>query len=187
MSLPPQLSPHLAGALHRVNVPSYVLDRNGRVRWMNDAARELVGDVHGRPVTSVIAPEDVGTARDAFERKLRGEKRTDYDVTVLCADGSRRKVGISSVPLGSSEHAIGVFGLAVPQEQEGAPKRHPHLTPRQSEVLHLLGSGSSTEQIAHMLHLSRETVRNHVRHVLRALGAHSRLEAVAIGHRDGLL
>jgi DNA-binding CsgD family transcriptional regulator len=38
-----------------------------------------------------------------------------------------------------------------------------------------------------MLHVSRETVRNHVRHVLRELGAHSRLEAVARAHELGLL
>jgi DNA-binding NarL/FixJ family response regulator len=41
--------------------------------------------------------------------------------------------------------------------------------------------------IAATLHLSKETVRNHVRHVLRALGPRSRLEAVAIAHRTGLL
>jgi PAS fold len=33
---------------------------------------------------------------------------------------------------------------------------------------------------------SGETVRNHIRHVLRALGAHSRLEAVAMARRSGL-
>jgi LuxR family maltose regulon positive regulatory protein len=61
------------------------------------------------------------------------------------------------------------------------------LTPRQQEVLQLLGQGASTEDIASMLHVSRETVRNHVRHVLRELGAHSRLEAVARAHELGLL
>jgi DNA-binding NarL/FixJ family response regulator len=54
-------------------------------------------------------------------------------------------------------------------------------------VLQMLGEGASTEQIAAMLHLSKETVRNHIRHVLRALGAHSRLEAVAKANRAGLL
>ncbi len=58
---------------------------------------------------------------------------------------------------------------------------------RQNEVLQLLGEGASTDQIAAALHLSKETVRNHVRYVLRALGAHSRLEAVAVAHRQGLL
>ena len=38
-----------------------------------------------------------------------------------------------------------------------------------------------------MLHLSKETVRNHVPHILRELGAHSRLEAVARAHELGLL
>jgi DNA-binding NarL/FixJ family response regulator len=47
--------------------------------------------------------------------------------------------------------------------------------------------GQSTVQIATALHLSVETVRNHVRHILRALGAHSRLEAVAVARREGLL
>jgi two-component system, NarL family, nitrate/nitrite response regulator NarL len=61
------------------------------------------------------------------------------------------------------------------------------LTPRQNEVLQLLGQGASTEDIASMLHLSKETVRNHVRNILRELRAHSRLEAVARAHGLGLL
>jgi hypothetical protein len=37
-----------------------------------------------------------------------------------------------------------------------------------------------------LLHLSRETVRNHVRHLLHAVGAHSRLEAVAIARGEAI-
>jgi len=51
-------------------------------------------------------------------------------------------------------------------------------------VLRLLEQGRSTKQIAQELHLSSETVRNHIRHLLRALGVHSRLEAVAIARQD---
>ena len=58
-----------------------------------------------------------------------------------------------------------------------------HLTPRQAEVLRLLEQGRSTKQIAQELHLSTETVKNHVRHLLRALGVNSRLEAVAAVRR----
>jgi DNA-binding NarL/FixJ family response regulator len=56
----------------------------------------------------------------------------------------------------------------------------PGLTPRQHEVLRLLQRGHSTEQIAAELNISRDTVRNHVADLLRALGAKSRLEAVAL-------
>jgi DNA-binding NarL/FixJ family response regulator len=64
------------------------------------------------------------------------------------------------------------------------PHAHPdpQLTPRQAEVLELLERGRSTTQIAQDLHLSSETVRNHIRHILKAVGAHSRLEAVAIAN-----
>ena len=51
----------------------------------------------------------------------------------------------------------------------------------------MLAAGASTAQIQETLHLSRETVRNHIRNLLRALGAHSRLEAVAVARRRGLI
>jgi len=75
---------------------------------------------------------------------------------------------------------VGVFGLLTgPLDDEPGPA-HPALTPRQTEVLRLLERGHSTKQIAQELHLSPETVRNHIRHLFRALGVHSRLEAVAL-------
>jgi DNA-binding NarL/FixJ family response regulator len=75
---------------------------------------------------------------------------------------------------------VGVFGQVTREREAPTLPPHPRLTPRQSEVLRLLEHGRSTQQIAEELHLSPETVRNHVRHVLRNLGVHSRLEAVAL-------
>jgi two-component system, NarL family, response regulator LiaR len=57
------------------------------------------------------------------------------------------------------------------------------LTPREWEVIDLLYEGRSTDDIAGMLVLSTETVRSHVKHILRKLGASSRQEAVAIAQR----
>ena len=53
-------------------------------------------------------------------------------------------------------------------------------------MLRLLERGRSTSEIADELHLSRETVRNHVRHLLQAVGARSRLEAVAVARGEPL-
>ena len=50
----------------------------------------------------------------------------------------------------------------------------------------MLEHGRSTRQIAQELHLRTETVRNHIRHMLRALGVHSRLEAVTLVRRQQL-
>ena len=95
---------------------------------------------------------------------------------------------MSSVPLREGHQIVGVFGLlSRPPAPPKPPKPHAKLTPRQSEVLGMLAHGSSTHQIARQLHLSKETVRNHVRGVLQALEVHSRVEAVAAARAEGLL
>ena len=179
----------LEDALEKVRVPSYVVDRHGIIRWVNPAAQRLVGDVRGRQFTSVVSPEETRRAREVFARNIGGGvERSDNEVVVVGADGERVSVDISAVPLRDGNRVIGMFGQVVDVEHElPLPTAHPHLTPRQTEVLRLLEHGRSTDQIARELHLSIETVRNHVRHILRALDVHSRLEAVAVARREHLL
>lgn len=167
-------------ALESVGVPSYVLDSTGVVRWINAAAERLVGDVRGRHFTSVVAPEDSRRARELFSRKVLGTSPATEATGVLVSTAGRRvAVEISAVPLMSGERVVGVFGLFEGRRDDTPRVPHPHLTPRQIEVLRLLEQGRSTKQIAAELHLSTETVRNHIRHIFRALGVNSRLEAVA--------
>jgi PAS domain S-box-containing protein len=170
-------------ALERVNVPSYVYDEHGIIRWLNRAARRMVGDVRGRQLTSLVAPEETRRAREVFARHIVSEEDYDGPAVVLDQDGERVSVEISSVCLYRGHRVVGVFGQLADIEHEAEPAPHPHLTPRQAEVLRLLERGLSTHQIADELHLSVETVRNHIRAVLRALGAHSRLEAVAMARQ----
>jgi DNA-binding CsgD family transcriptional regulator len=61
------------------------------------------------------------------------------------------------------------------------------LTPRQREVLGLLGEGLPARKIAGRLGITEITVRNHIRAVLAELGVHSQLQAVAKARRAGLL
>jgi PAS domain S-box-containing protein len=174
-------------ALERVRVPSYVYDRHGIIRWVNRAARELVGDVRGRQVTSIVAPEETHRARDAFFKHVVDGEDIDAAVVLLDHEGNRVSVELSAVSLFEGHRVIGVFGQLSDVEEDLEPAPHPHLTPRQAEVLRLLEHGRSTEQISEELHLSVETVRNHIRGVLRALDAHSRLEAVAVARRERLV
>jgi PAS domain S-box-containing protein len=178
----------IQGALKQVKVPCYFVDRFGIIRWINHAARELVGDVRGRQQSSVVAPEQAREARESFTRKMLGtERSTDQKVVVVGQDGERTLVEINSVPVEEGGRIVGVFGMVPHREPTGAPHPHPHLTPRQNQVLHLLAHGHSTAQIAQELHLSVDTVRNHVRRMFRALDVHSRVEALAVAHRDGIL
>ncbi|MGH2730456.1 MAG: response regulator transcription factor [Actinomycetota bacterium] len=63
----------------------------------------------------------------------------------------------------------------------------PELTTRELEVLALLAEGLSNDAIAERLELSLHTVRNHVQKTISKLGAHSKLEAVSIALRTGLI
>jgi PAS domain S-box-containing protein len=167
-------------ALADVGVPSYVLDNTGIVRWINAAAERLVGDVRGRHFTSIVAPEDSRRARELFSQKVLGTSpATEAPGHLVSTAGTRIAVEICAVPLRNGETVVGVFGLLEERPDDSATAPPPHLTPRQVEVLRLLEQGRSTKQIAAELHLSTETVRNHIRRLFRALGVNSRLEAVA--------
>jgi len=61
------------------------------------------------------------------------------------------------------------------------------VTKREREVLVLLATGASTTSVADQLFVSVNTVRNHVQRILLKLGAHSKLEGVAIAVREGVI
>ena len=60
------------------------------------------------------------------------------------------------------------------------------LTKRERQVLSLLASGKTQKHIAKELFISSKTVATHLQHILPKLGVHSRAEAVALAHREGL-
>lgn len=63
----------------------------------------------------------------------------------------------------------------------------PSLTPRQAEVLGLVGRGLSNKMIGRRLGLSEHTVRGHVQGLLSALGVTRRAEAVFKAQQLGLI
>ena len=183
-----ELDAEVEDALERVRVPAYMIDPHGIIRWLNAAAMNIVGDVRGKHFTSVVVPEETRRAKEIFYRNLTGPREgSDNRGVVIGADGERVSAELSAVPLTRGGHVIGVFGQVLHVDDQTPPAPPPHLTPRQNEVLHLLEHGRSTNQIADELHLSIDTVRNHIRHLMRALGAHSRLEAVMLARRDHLV
>lgn len=61
------------------------------------------------------------------------------------------------------------------------------LTPRELEVLRLLAEGMSNSAIAEKLVISLHTVRNHVQSIIMKMQAHSKLEAVTVAVREGII
>jgi DNA-binding NarL/FixJ family response regulator len=63
----------------------------------------------------------------------------------------------------------------------------PPIGRREREVLQALATGGSIEQTADRLSISAHTVRTHLKHAMAKLDVHSRLEAVLVAHRLGLI
>jgi len=61
------------------------------------------------------------------------------------------------------------------------------LTPREIEVLNLLGAGADAGAIATRLHVSTLTIRSHIRALLAKLEVHSQLQAVARAQGLGII
>ena len=105
---------------------------------------------------------------------------------MLARDGRRVVSRISAVRLQPGVFRGAIFGVTL--ATSGVESHTPtHLTPRQLEILQFLARGVSTAEIASDLSLSVETVRNHIRALLRAFDANSRLEVVAKARAQGLV
>jgi DNA-binding NarL/FixJ family response regulator len=63
----------------------------------------------------------------------------------------------------------------------------PDLSVREMEVLHLITQGSSNKQIAHQLRIAEDTAKNHVKSILRKLGADDRTQAATEAIRRGII
>jgi DNA-binding NarL/FixJ family response regulator len=73
------------------------------------------------------------------------------------------------------------------QLQLDVDRRFALLTPREVEVLQAFAEGRSTREVAEHLFISPKTVRSHVDRTLSKLGVHSKLDAVVLALRHGVL
>ena len=59
------------------------------------------------------------------------------------------------------------------------------MTPRERQVVDLIGEGLSNKRIARELDIAPETVKSHVRNIMEKLALHTRLQIAAYAHRHG--
>jgi DNA-binding CsgD family transcriptional regulator len=94
---------------------------------------------------------------------------------------------------GLAASLAGLLVLVARGRRRTTPSARPHhgadaeLTRRETDVLRLLALGWTYRQIGERLVISQETVRSHVKSILRKLGAPTRAEAVAAARRSGIL
>ncbi|WCB95533.1 HTH-type transcriptional regulator MalT [Baekduia alba] len=140
----------------------------------------IVRDGH---TVGLLHADHFGTGRelDELDRELLWTFATGigWAMDDIAGRGLRRarEAGDGDEPLPTATR-IGASELD--GELSGAPGRLTTLTARELEVLHLMSEGASNAAIGSSLVISQATVKSHVRHILRKLGAANRTEAVSL-------
>lgn len=135
------------------------------------------------PCTGVVVLTglaDVRTLTDAVAAGCRGfvtKDRASYELIQAVRYVQAGEVFITQRMLAN----------LLPKFSRPAPRIGSDLTERELSILALVTEGHSNQDIARQLFLSVHTIRNHVQSVLSKLNAHSRLEAVIVAGREGLL
>ncbi|NED95772.1 AAA family ATPase [Phytoactinopolyspora alkaliphila] len=102
----------------------------------------------------------------------------------LSADRPHRQS--NKVPASYRRRLIHAFGVSADRPVTGSGPAD-RLSPRELEVLRLLASGKPNQAIAEDLFVTLNTVKKHVTHILRKLGAGNRTEATVRARDIGLL
>ena len=127
----------------------------------------------------VLAPDrDDGPAGlRALRAGARGFVSLPWDADTLAA--SVRAVADGEVAISARLAMALVEGVRALPDVRGLRPVRSALTGREWEVLELLGSGASTQEIADALLVTRDTVYGHIKRILRKLGVRTRQEAVS--------
>lgn len=129
---------------------------------------------------------DHSTMLDAFQSGAHGYFAKDVRVDALIAAIEILVRGHAVVPphmLGGLLHELVATHRREHQPHEGLAT----LSRREREVLNMLASGQAQAAIARQLVISPQTARTHIQNVIRKLGVHSRVEAVAVAIEHGLI
>ena len=145
----------------------------------------MAGETNGTGALRVLVVDDHMRFHDTLVRLL-GDAGVEVTGTACSVDEAVRLAG---------RHEPDLVLVAMLPEQldraraylQGEPVTTAALTKREREVVAFLAEGLSNAEIGTRLSISTNTVRNHVQSVLSKLSARSRLHAVAIAAREGLV
>jgi NarL family two-component system response regulator LiaR len=145
------------------------------------ATRAIVDRVPSVRILLLTASDDVDLGMVGLRAGAAGHQVKGVPVREIVASVQRMAAGEPVVGPELTWRLIDSL-RALPVGGQGVRPVRSKLTPREWEVLDLLCAGHTVDQIADELVLARDTVRTHVKRLLRKLGAHSQAEAISIAN-----
>lgn len=148
-----------------------------------DALRDRQAGTAAVVLTALIDEAELGRAVEAGAAAVLHKS---VDVTELL--DVVRRVADGGTVLAAGPTSSWLRALAAERERTWMARTiRDTLTPRETEILQLLAAGHGSDAIAAQLVISADTVQTHVRNLLGKLGVGSRLEAVTLALRMGII
>ena len=160
-----------------------------RMRGMNgiEATRQIVAGDGRRPRIIILTTFDLDEhVYDALSAGASGFLLKDVTAERLFDAVRVVAAGEALLAPAITRRLIGEFARLKPQPPRESG-RLSVLTPRETEVLHLIAQGLSNKEIATSLIVSDETVKTHVSRVLAKLGLRDRAQAIVVAYEAGLV
>ncbi|MFP3988254.1 response regulator transcription factor [Streptomyces sp. E11-3] len=162
--------------------------QEGRAHLTATAQGALLEQVRGRASGSGgggSLPEGLGRAYEMPARSETGVPRAGADAAAQHAPRANPGPDVSDSPYGqvATSHVQSSVGQSLPGHSapQGSRNRQEFgLSSREVEVMDLIASGMSNQQIAATCFISEKTVKNHINRIFAKLHSASRSEAIAV-------
>ncbi len=123
--------------------------------------------------TGAVAYLDKNTTAEELTQTIRQAHRGEYPIN----DGLAARPKVAEQVLKQFQAMV---SMGKGMETVTAP-----LTSRETQILRYIAEGNSNKQIARILQISEQTIKNHVSAILRKLNANDRAHAVVLAIRHG--
>lgn len=191
---------------------AYAVNREGLIVAWNRAAENVFGypDTHamGKKCWDLMCGEDLFGNQYCCEgcpvmnSAFNNKSVNCFNIKYRTASLEMKGFAVSALLLNSADGndimihlcRVELDGTTTPPNGNGSSKTRPrvqsrrgNLTQREHEILLLLAEGNSTGEISSALRISTHTVRNHIQNVLFKLQVSSRLKAINLSRRLGVI
>lgn len=175
-----------AVALAEEHVPDVVL-MDVRMPKLSgiDAAGRLKDALPSTKIVMLTVSDEEEDLFDAIKAGASGYLLKDIDPSAVAETVRHIHSGQSMLSPSMASKLLSEFATMSKRTVERP--YHPRLTDREMEVLRLVAQGLTNREIGKSLHISENTVKNHIRNILERLHLNSRMEAVIYAVREKLI
>lgn len=150
-----------------------------------DAARQLKENLPSTKIVMLTVSDEEEDLFDAIKAGASGYLLKEINPDEVAKAIRQVEGGQSLLSPSMASKLLSEFQTMTKRAEERP--YHPRLTEREMEVLRHVAQGMTNREIGKALHISENTVKNHIRNILEKLHLNSRMEAVIYAVREKLL